>query len=75
MSFKLYNFFSRNILSYSCNINPSLSTYLLFPVYLERYVYHEEEIDEADVDRYQQIVPGFMDYDVSSFARSILQAC
>ena len=42
-----------------------------FSDYLERYCYSEEEIDEADVYKYEKMEPDFMDYDVSSVFRDI----
>ena len=39
--------------------------------YLEYYLYKEEDIDQADVDKYEKMIPGFMDYDVSNILRYI----
>ena len=42
-----------------------------FLAYIEAYVYHEEDIDQADVDKYEKTSLGFMDYDVSNIFRHI----
>ena len=42
-----------------------------FSEYLEHYVHTEEDIDDADVDKYEKIEPGFMDYDVSNVFRDV----
>ena len=38
----------------------------LFSEYLEHYLYHEEDIDQEDIDKYERVEPSFMDYDVSN---------
>ena len=48
-----------------------LFSLILFLAYLESYVYYEEDIDQADVDKYEKMTPGFMDYDVSNIFRNI----
>ena len=48
-----------------------LLSWILFLAYLESYLYIEEEIDQADVDKYDKMTPGFMDYDVSNIFRNI----
>ena len=42
-----------------------------FSEYLEHYVHTEEDIADADVDKYEKIEPGFMDYDVSNVFRDV----
>ena len=48
-----------------------LLSLILFLAYIEAYVYHEEDIDQADVDKYEKTSLGFMDYDVSNIFRHI----
>ena len=48
-----------------------LLSLIWFLAYLESYLYIEEEIDQADVDNYEKMTPGFMDYDVSNIFRNI----
>ena len=48
-----------------------LLSWIWFLAYLESYLYIEEEIDQADVDKYDKMTPGFMDYDVSNIFRNI----
>ena len=48
-----------------------LLSWIWFLAYLESYLYIEEEIDQADVDNYEKMTPGFMDYDVSNIFRNI----
>ena len=42
-----------------------------FSEYLECYLYSEEDIDEADMDKYERVEPSFMDYDVSNVYRDV----
>ena len=46
-------------------------TYNFFSEYLERYLYSEDDIDEADIDKYEKVEPSFMDYDVSDVYRDV----
>ena len=58
-------------LYFSQNKQVHLLSLIWFLAYLESYLYIEEEIDQADVDKYDKMTPGFMDYDVSNIFRNI----